>query len=100
MQYYQTAIANGIILMPLIALLPLIPYYIRNRKRGVANPLRLLTFCSMVLYMLICWYFVVLPLPSEEWLAAIQPAKANILPGSYFRELTEETNFDLMQSST
>ena len=100
MQYYQTAIANGIILMPLIALLPLIPYYIRNRKRGVANPLRLLTFCSMVLYMLICWYFVVLPLPSEEWLATIQPAKANWLVGSYFRELQEETGFDIMERST
>lgn len=53
-----------------------------------------------MLYALICWYFVVLPLPSEEWLAAIQPAKANMIPGSYFRELTEETSFDLMQSST
>ena len=100
MQYYRTAIANGIILLPLIALLPLIPYYIRHRKRGVANPLRLLTFCSLVLYILICWYFVVLPMPSEEWLATIQPAKANWLPGSYFRELAEETGFDIMEHST
>ena len=49
MRYYQTAIANGIILLLLIALLPLVPYYIRHRKRGMANPLRLLAFCSMVL---------------------------------------------------
>lgn len=100
MRYYRTAIANGIILLPLIVLLPLIPYYFRHRKRGVANPLRLLTFCSLVLYMLISWYFVVLPLPSEEWLATIQPAKANWLPGSYFRELTEVTGFDIMERST
>ena len=100
MQYYQTAIANGVILLPLIVLLPLIPYYIRHRKRGVANPLRLLTFCSLVLYLLISWYFVVLPLPSEAWLATIQPAKANWLPGSYFRELSEETGFDIMERST
>lgn len=100
MRYYRTAIANGIILLPLIVLLPLIPYYIRHRKRGVANPLRLLMFCSLVLYMLISWYFVVLPLPSEEWLSTIQPAKANWLPGSYFRELTEETGFDIMERST
>ena len=100
MNYYRTAIANGVILLPLIVLLPLIPYYIRNRKRGVANPLRLLTFCSMVLYMLISWYFVVLPLPSEEWLATIPPAKANWFFGSYFRELQEETGFDIMERST
>ena len=100
MQYYRTAIANGLILLPLIALLPLIPYYIRNRKRGLANPLRLLTFCSLVLYLLICWYFVILPLPSEEWLATIQPAKTNWFPFSYFRELQEETGFDIMERST
>lgn len=100
MRYYQTAIANGIILLPLIALLPLVPYYIRHRKRGMANPLRLLAFCSMVLYLLISWYFVVLPLPSEEWLATIEPAKANWLLGSYFRELQEETGFDIMEHST
>ena len=100
MQYYQSAIIRGIFVLPLIALIPLVPYYWKKRQRGIANPFRLLTFYSFILYALICWYFVVLPLPSEEWLAAIQPAKANILPGSYFRELTEETNFDLMQSST
>ena len=100
MRYYRTAIANGIILLPLIVLLPLIPYYFRHRKRGVANPLRLLAFYSLVLYMLISWYFVVLPLPSEEWLATIQPAKANWLPFSYFRELSEETGFDIMERST
>ena len=100
MQYYQSAIIRGIFLLPLIAMIPLVPYYWKKRRRGVANPFRLLTFYSFILYALICWYFVVLPLPSEEWLAAIQPAKANMLPGSYFRELTEETGFDLMQSST
>ena len=100
MQHYQSAISRGIFMLPLIALIPLIPYYWQKRQRGVANPFRLLTFYSFILYALICWYFVVLPLPSEEWLAAIQPAKNNFLPGSYFRELTEETNFDLMQSST
>ena len=100
MQYYRTAIANGIILLPLIVLLPLIPYYIRHRNRGVANPIRLLTFCSLILYLLICWYFVVLPLPSEEWLATIQPAKTNWLPFSYFRELSEETGFDIMEHTT
>ena len=100
MQYYQSAITRGIFILPLIALVPLIPYYWKKRQRGVANPFRLLTFYSFMLYALICWYFVVLPLPSEEWLAAIKPAKANLIPGSYFRELTEETTFDLMQSST
>ena len=100
MQYYQSAIIRGIFVLPLIALIPLVPYYWKKRQRGVANPFRLLTFYSFILYALICWYFVVLPLPSEEWLAAIKPAKANFLPGSYFRELTEETSFDLMQSST
>lgn len=100
MQYYRTAIANGVILLPLIVLLPLIPYYIRHRKRGVANPLRLLTFCSLILYILISWYFIVLPLPSEAWLETIQPAKANWFPGSYFRELQEETGFDIMEHST
>lgn len=100
MRYYRTAISNGIFLLPLIVLLPLIPYYIRNRKRGVANPLRLLSFCSLILYLLISWYFVVLPLPSEQWLATIKPARANWLPFSYFRELSEETGFDIMERST
>lgn len=100
MHYYQSAISRGLFLLPLIALIPLIPYYWKKRQRGVANPFRLLTFYSFMLYALICWYFVVLPLPSEEWLAAIKPAGANLIPGSYFRELTEETTFDLMQSST
>ena len=100
MQYYQSAINRGIFILPLIALIPLVPYYWKKRQRGIANPFRLLTFYSFILYALICWYFVVLPLPSEEWLAAIKPAGANLIPGSYFRELTEETNFDLMQSST
>ena len=100
MHYYQSAIIRGIFILPLIALIPLVPYYWKKRQRGVANPFRLLTFYSFILYALICWYFVVLPLPSEEWLSAIQPAKANMIPGSYFRELTEETSFDLMQSST
>ena len=100
MRYYRTAISNGVFLLPLIALLPLIPYYWKHRKRGIANPLRLLSFYSFILYVLISWYFVVLPLPSEEWLATIQPAKANWLPFSYFRELSEETGFDIMERST
>ena len=100
MQYYQSAIGRGIFVLPLIALIPLVPYYWKKRQRGVANPFRLLTFYSFVLYALISWYFVVMPLPSEEWLASINPAGFNLIPGSYFRELTEETGFDLMQSST
>lgn len=100
MYYYRTAIANGIILLPLLALLPLIPYYIRHRKRGVANPLRLLSFCSLVFYSIISWYFVILPMPSEELLATMEPAKANWIPLSYFRELSEVTGFDIMEHST
>ena len=65
MQYYQSAISRGIFILPLIALIPLVPYYWKKRQRGVANPFRLLTFYSFMLYALICWYFVVLPLPSE-----------------------------------
>lgn len=100
MRYYRTAISNGIFLLPLIALIPLIPYYIRHRKRGIANPLRLLTFYGMILYLLVCWYFVVLPLPSEEWLATIQPAGVNLMPFSYFRDLSDVTGFDVMERST
>ena len=66
MRYYRTAISNGIFLLPLIVLLPLIPYYIRNRKRGVANPLRLLTFCSLILYLLISWYLQEIYLPAHK----------------------------------
>lgn len=87
-------------MLPLFVLLPLLTHYIRHRRRGTPNPVRLLSFYSMILYVLISWYFVILPLPSEAWLATIQPAGANWLPFSYFRELSEETGFDIMERAT
>ena len=37
MHYYQSAISRGIFILPLIALIPLIPYYWKKRQRGIAN---------------------------------------------------------------
>lgn len=100
MIYYRDAITYGVVLLPLIALLPLAPYYWRHRKRGIVNPVRLLAFYSLVLYVMITWYFVVLPLPSEAYLATIGPAGRNWIPFSYFRDLSTATGFDVMQGST
>lgn len=100
MRYFRPAITNGILFLPLIALLLLTPYYWRYRRRGVNNPVKLLTFYSFVLYGMIAWLFVVLPLPSEAWLATVEPAGVNLLPFAYFRDLSDVTGFDVMQSDT
>ncbi len=64
---YINNIITGILIFPLVALVFTMPYAVYQYHRyGAISKLRTLIIYSFILYMLIAYFMVILPLPSFE----------------------------------
>lgn len=100
MRVYAVPIKAGLILFPIIAFLITIPYMIRQyHKYGSVPMLRSLIVYSFVLYLLIAWFMVILPLPRIEDVAKMSGPWAQLVPFNFINDL-KSVNFSLTDVRT
>lgn len=89
MRVYAVPIKAGLILFPIIAFLITIPYMIRQyHKYGSIPLLRSVIVYSFVLYLLIAWFMVILPLPKIEDVAKMTGPWAQLVPFNFIKDLS------------
>ena len=100
MRVYAVPIKAGLILFPIIAFLITIPYMIRQYHRYGSIPmLRSLIVYSFVLYLLIAWFMVILPLPRIEDVAKMNGPWVQLVPFNFINDL-KSVNFSLFDVRT
>ena len=83
MNQYVEVIEQAVIVFPLMAAVITLPYLIYNyRKRGSVMSLRAFIVYSFILYLLCCYFLVILPLPSMEYVAQMTGPRAQLVPFS------------------
>ena len=88
-------------LFPLAALLITMPFLIHHyRKFGSITFPRVFLVYSFVLYLMCAYFLVILPLPDKAEVAKLTSPTTQLLPFSFFRELSRETDFLLTAPST
>lgn len=101
MQGYLKIILEACVLFPVIAALITLPYTIHQyRKFGSVTFPRIFLVYSLVLYLMCAYFLVILPLPAREEVAAMTGPAAQLIPFSFFRDLSRETVFVLTEPST
>lgn len=101
MSVYAVPIKIGIIIFPIIALLITIPYMIKQYHKFGAIPfMRTFVVYSFVLYLLIAWFMVILPLPKIEVVEKMTGPWAQLVPFNGLKEIIDSSNFNLFDFST
>ncbi len=101
MSGYTEAIFQALVLFPLAALLITMPFLIHHyRKFGSITFPRVFLVYSFVLYLMCAYFLVILPLPDKAEVAKLTSPTTQLLPFSFFRELSRETDFLLTAPST
>lgn len=101
MSSYVVPIKVGIIIFPIIALLFTIPYMIKQYHRFGSIPfLRTFVIYSFILYLLIAWFMVILPLPTIEHVSQMTGPWAQLVPFASLKLIISNTNFNILDVST
>ncbi len=101
MSVYAVPIKVGLILFPIIALLFTLPYMIKQyHKFGSIPFLRTFIIYSFILYLLIAWFMVILPLPKIEYVAKMTGPWTQLVPFKGIKDIISSTNFNILDIST
>ncbi len=101
MSSYIVPIKVGIIVFPIIALLITLPYMIKQyHKYGSIPLLRTFVVYSFVLYLLIAWFMVILPLPSIKEVSKYTTPWTQLVPFQGLKDIIATTNFNILDVST
>ena len=101
MKFYLGIVWQAVVFFPFAAALIALPSLIHHyRKYGGMTFARFFLAYSFVLYCLCAYFLVILPLPSQEAVAQMTGPSTQLLPFSFFRDLSKETGFQLTQPST
>lgn len=101
MESYLRVIGQAVLFFPVAAALIALPFLIHHyRKYGGMTFARFFLSYSFVLYALCAYFLVILPLPTRESVAQMTGPSVQLLPFSFFRDLSKETGFQLSQPST
>ena len=96
MHTYLETIKQAAISFPAIAVIFTIPYLIYNYKKyGSIMSLRLWIIYSFVLYMLITYCLIILPLPSPEKAQALRGHHMQLNPLNFIFDIIKNTKIDL-----
>ena len=96
MHTYLETIKQAAIPFPSIAIIFTIPYLIYNYKKyGSIMSLRLWIVYSFILYMLITYCLIVLPLPSPEKAQALRGHHLQLNPLNFIFDIIKNTKIDL-----
>ncbi|MEA5026262.1 MAG: VanZ family protein [Erysipelotrichaceae bacterium] len=101
MTYYLPQIKTALLFFPFIALLITLPYMIiQYHKYGSVLIYKTIVFYSFMLYLLCCYFLVIMPLPSfaaVENSAAIQP---QLIPFTFISDFIRDSQFNINDFST
>ena len=96
MKVYAVPIKVGLIIFPVIALLLTIPYMIRQyHKYGSIPMLRSVIVYSFVLYLLIAWFMVMLPLPSIDEVSKMTGPWTQLIPFNFIKDIANDIHISL-----
>lgn len=104
MQAYFFPIKIAFITFPFIALCFTFPFAIyQYKKHGYINKFRVFILYSFLLYLIVAYYLVILPLPTTRDIKSLQAADTqyfNLVPFNFIRDILKETKVVLTIPST
>lgn len=87
---YLEPIKYGIIIFPFIALLITIPYIlIHYHKYGSLPMIRVIIVYSFILYLLIAYFLIIMPLPSIEEVMNMTTPQTQLIPLMFIKDLID-----------
>lgn len=104
MQEYIFPIKLGLITFPFLAFLITLPFMLfQYRRHGYINKLRTFILYSFLLYIIVSYYLVVLPLPKERDILSIQKEETihyNLKPFTFLEDIKKEATVDKADITT
>lgn len=104
MQTYMFPIKIAFITFPFLAFLFTFPFVIyQYRKYGYINKFRILILYSFLLYLIVSYYLVILPLPKTRDVRSLQSSDIRyyqLIPFSFIFDFLKETNISFSDPST
>lgn len=104
MDTYLFPIKIAIISFPFIAALFTLPFAIfQYKKYGYINKFRIFVLFSFLLFLIVAYYLVILPLPASRDIKSTQTSGAvnySLVPFTFVMDLMRETNFDIRIPAT
>lgn len=101
MENYKFTIITAFAIFPLIAFLITLPFLIYNyHKYGSISKIRTLIIYSFILYLLIAYLLVILPLPSYEYVKALQTPRVQLVPFHFIVDFIKESGFHIKSANT
>lgn len=86
------AAKTAMVIFPMIAIVATVPFMIgQYQKYGSVSPYRYVVVFSFILYGLMCYFLVILPLPDPK--AVYNPAGYNLQLFSYLPEIAQQYDF-------
>lgn len=98
---YLSIIKIAIVTFPFIAFLITLPYILREyHKYGSVYWYRALIIYSFILYLLIAYFLVILPLPTREEVIALTTPTTQLIPFNFITEFITKSGFVISDFST
>lgn len=90
---YLAVIEQAAVIFPLVAFVITLPYLIYNyRKYGSVMGLRVPIIYSFILYLICCYFLVILPLPSHDYVAQMTGPTTQLIPFTFVSDIAREAN--------
>lgn len=91
---YLSTIKTAFIIFPILAFLITVPYMLYHYHKYGAMPfLRVIIFYSFILYLLISYLLIILPLPSKSDVAALTTPRVQLIPFSFIVDIITKVDF-------
>jgi len=101
MSSYSYSIQTAILLFPIVALVFTLPYlFYQYHRYGSVNSYRTVIIYSFLLYLMVTYFLVILPLPSVSFVAKMTTPNYNLLPFHFIAEILEKTSFHVSDFAT
>ncbi len=98
---YGIAIKTALICFPILLILLFLPYIIREyHKYGSVYWYRGLILFSFILYLMVAYFLVILPLPTMEEVMALDTPRTRFIPFAFVTDFFKESGFVLTDFST
>lgn len=86
-------IKQAAVIFPILAVVITLPYLIYNyRKHGSVMSLRVPIVYSFVLYLLCCYFLVILPLPSQDYVASLSGPRTQLIPFTFITDMASSVD--------
>lgn len=101
MTSFSYAIKTAILLFPIVALLFTIPYIIyQYHKYGAVSSYRSIIVYSFLLYLMVAYFLVILPLPDIETVSMMKIPSYNLIPFHFISEIFSLSTFSVSDFAT